>query len=86
MANLTLAVDDAVLKRARRRALEEGTSVNAEVRTFLARYAGSGSGFDGFLAHSEALTASSGPDGRTWRRADLHVRGPRPAAGDPDPA
>mgnify|MGYP000123005576 FL=1 len=78
MANVTLAVDDAVLKRARQRALEEGTSVNAQVRAFLGRYAGAGSGFEGFLALTEGLGASSGPDGRRWRRADLHERGTDP--------
>ena len=75
MANLTLAVDDAVLKRARQRALEEGTSVNAQVRAFLERYAGSRSGFEGFLALTEGLGARSGPGGRDWRREDLHERG-----------
>ena len=75
MANLTLAVDAAVLKRARQRALEEGTSVNAQVRAFLDRYAGSGSGFADFLALTEGLGAGSGPDGRTWRRDELHARG-----------
>jgi hypothetical protein len=75
VANLTLAVEDAVLKRARQRALEEGTSVNAQVRAFLTRYAGAGSGFEGFLALTEELGASSGPDGRSWRRAELHERG-----------
>lgn len=75
MANLTLVVDDAVLKRARQRAIEEGTSVNAQVRGFLERYAGTGSGFEGFLALTEGLGANSGADGRTWRRSELHERG-----------
>jgi len=74
MADLTLAVDAAVLERARQRALKEGTSVNAEVRAFLDRYAGAGSGFAGFLALTEGLGASSGPQVRRWRRADLHDR------------
>ena len=38
MANLTLALDDALLQRAREAALRENTSVNALVREFLARY------------------------------------------------
>ena len=75
MANLTLTVDDAVLERARQRAREEGTSVNAQVRAFLDRYAGSRSGFEGFLALSEELGARSGPGGRDRRREDLHARG-----------
>lgn len=39
MANLTLTIDDGVLERARIRALEEDTSVNALVREYLESYA-----------------------------------------------
>ncbi len=35
MSNLTITVDDEVLKQARMRALQEGTSVNAELRRYL---------------------------------------------------
>ena len=38
MANLTLAIDDALLHRARVRAAEQGTSVNAVVRDLLVAY------------------------------------------------
>jgi 4-hydroxyphenylpyruvate dioxygenase-like putative hemolysin len=75
IVDLTLTVDDAVLQRARQRALEEGTSVNAQVRTFLQRYAGAGSGFEGFLALTAGLGARSGPQGRSWTREQLHERG-----------
>jgi len=34
-------------------------------------------GFEGFLAMTERLGASSGPDGRTWSRDDLHERDER---------
>ncbi len=30
------------------------------------------SGFEGFLALTEGLGARSGPEGRTWRRPELH--------------
>ncbi len=40
MANLTITVDGEALKRARIRALEEGTSVNAVLRERLEEYAG----------------------------------------------
>lgn len=40
MTNLTITVDEATLKRARMRALEEGTSVNAVLRGYLEDYAG----------------------------------------------
>jgi plasmid stability protein len=40
MANLTITVDEETVKRARIRALEEGTSVNALLRGYLEDYAG----------------------------------------------
>jgi len=40
MANLTITVDEETVKRARMRALEEGTSVNAVLRDYLEDYAG----------------------------------------------
>ncbi|MGH8472538.1 MAG: ribbon-helix-helix protein, CopG family, partial [Gammaproteobacteria bacterium] len=40
MTNLTITVDDEVLKRARLRALQEDTSVNALLRDALEAYAG----------------------------------------------
>jgi hypothetical protein len=40
MASLTLTIDAAVLRRARIRALEQGTSVNALVAGYLAAFAG----------------------------------------------
>ena len=39
MANLTITVDEDILKRARMRALEEGTSVNALLAEYLTRFA-----------------------------------------------
>tara|TARA_B100000686_G_C16764886_1_gene961127 strand:- start:424 stop:645 length:222 start_codon:yes stop_codon:yes gene_type:complete len=39
MGNLTLAIDDDLLRKARVRAAEQGTSVNAVVRTLLNGYA-----------------------------------------------
>jgi len=40
MSNLTLTIDDDVLRRARIRALEQGTSVNALVREYLTDFVG----------------------------------------------
>jgi plasmid stability protein len=40
MANLTITVDEETVKRARIRALEEGTSVNALLRGYLEKYSG----------------------------------------------
>jgi plasmid stability protein len=79
MTNLTVKVDDEVLKRARIRALEEGTSVNAVLRAFLAEYTGSSeqrrAAGDEFLSLAEEYEASSGPGGRSWSRDDLYERG-----------
>ncbi len=77
MANLTVTVPEQVLRRARIRALEQGTSVNAVVSDYLERYAGlSGTqaGLAGFVELASRSTASSGAGGRTWRREDLHDR------------
>ena len=50
MANVTLAVDDDVLRRARIRALEQGTSVNALIREYLESFGGAAPANDGIAA------------------------------------
>ena len=77
MANLTITIDERLLRRARMRALEDGTSVNAVLRAYLERYAGAGDAAEalgGFAGLARASTASSGPGGRSWTRDDLHDR------------
>ena len=77
MANLTLVVDDDVLKRARKRAIDEGTSVNAIVREHLEAYAGADearAAMRRFLALAAESQSGSGPEGRTWTREDLYDR------------
>ncbi len=77
MANLTLTIDESVLRRARIRALEEGTSVNAVVRQHLQRYAGDDDSRDAMrriLELARKSRASSGPSGRTWTRDELYDR------------
>jgi len=74
--NLTITVGDEVLRRARIRALSQGTSVNAVLREFLESYAGSDveAGARTRLAElARGSTASSGPGGRAWTREDLHA-------------
>ena len=77
VANLPLAIDDDLLRRARIRALEEGTSVNAVVREHLAAYVDSESlqrAMQRFLA-----IAADHPDtgrtggGSTWDRGDIYA-------------
>lgn len=77
MANLTISVDDQLLKRARIKAIEEGTSVNALLRDYLERYTGSGrtqAALAAFADLAERSPASSGAAGRTWTREDLYDR------------
>lgn len=60
VANLTLVIDDSVLKAARVRAVQEGTSVNAEVRGWLTEYAYPGQAQQALAALIEhARTASN---------------------------
>lgn len=75
MANLTITIDDHVLRRARIRALEQGTSVNALVAGYLASYADLDDArvaLSDFLERTGRTHASSGPAGRAWRREDLY--------------
>lgn len=75
MANLTLTIDDETLKRARIRALEQGTSVNALVRQYLGEYTGvdqEESGILAFLAFAEQHPAGQEGGKRTWTREDLY--------------
>ncbi len=74
--NLTITIDDELLRRARIRALSQGTSVNAVLREFLTSYAGSDveAVARGRLAErARRSAASSGSGGRTWTREDLYA-------------
>ncbi len=73
MANLTVSIDDDVLRRARQRAAANGTSVNQLVREFLEQYAGGSdsSARNRILTFSNAAQSSSGDAGRTWSRDEL---------------
>jgi plasmid stability protein len=77
MTNLTLTVDEDVLRRARIRALELGTSVNALVREYLRQLAGRSTAAEGVAEFFEATRgagAGSGPEGRAWTRDELYDR------------
>jgi plasmid stability protein len=77
MANLTIVIDETVLKKARIRALEEGTSVNAVVRQYLESYSGADPGqranVDEILNLSKKSRSRKGS--KRWTRDDLHNRG-----------
>lgn len=76
MANLTITVDPDVLRKARIRALEQGTSVNAVVRDYLEGFAGASA------THQQAVRsllelserAISARAERRWTRDELHER------------
>jgi hypothetical protein len=79
MSNLTISVSSDVLKRARLRALEEDTSVNAVLAAYLEAYSGADDHRrrrERAVAHildlSEKSAAGSG--GRSWSRDELHER------------
>jgi len=77
VANLTLTFDDDTLRRARIRALEQGTSVNALVRDYLEGFAGESEAAEGlrrFLDATRHSGAGSGADGRSWTRDELYDR------------
>jgi plasmid stability protein len=77
MTNLTLTVDEDVLRLARIRALELGTSVNALVREYLRQVAGRSTAEEGvaeFFAATKGAGAASGDQGRTWSRDDVYER------------
>jgi len=77
MSNLTLTIDDDTLRRARIRALELGTSVNALVRDYLTQFAGRSTATEGvaeFLDATRGSGAGSEGEGRSWTRDDLYDR------------
>lgn len=79
MANLTISVDEEVLKRARIRALEENTWVNAVLGEYLRGYARLDevwrdrlAALDRLLKVADRHPADRG--GRRWSRDELHDR------------
>lgn len=74
--NLTIVVDDDILKRARIRAIQEDTSVNAVLRAYLTAYAGVDrrrtEACERLRALSQACHSRRG--NAEWTRDDLHAR------------
>jgi hypothetical protein len=83
VSNLTLTIEEEVLRRARIRAIEQGTSVNAIVREFLTSFAGIDDERRArrrFVEIARESSSGSGGQGRGWRREDLYeerLRWPR---------
>lgn len=76
MANVTLVIDDDLLKQARMKAVAEGTSLNAVVRDLLGRFVhGAPQGQLTALDALFELTPKSRRAGkRSWQRSDLYDR------------
>jgi len=76
VTNLTIAIDEDLLRRARIRALEQGTSVNALLRSYLESFTGASAArrqaVDRLLALSKSSQSARG--GRRWTRDELHER------------
>jgi plasmid stability protein len=75
MTNLTIALDETVIKNARIRAINEGTSVSAKVREFLSQYAQGDTAHtvgQGFLEMARESKANI--DGAKWTRDDAYDR------------
>lgn len=76
MANLTITVDDEVLRRARVRAIQQDVSVNSLLRDYLEAYAAAGPAWE---AAAEAILrlssqTRSGRGDRRWTRDEIHER------------
>jgi plasmid stability protein len=76
MANLTIAVDGDLLKRARVRAAQLGTSVNAVLRDYMSSWVGEKDKRARAVTSllNRASRAKSARAGRKWSREELHER------------
>lgn len=78
MTNLTIVLDPNIVKKARLRAIQEGTSVSAKVREFLAAYAlgeqaeQQQDAAQAFIAAARRSQANR--DGARWTRQDAYDR------------
>lgn len=79
MSNLTISMDDQLIKRARVRAIQQGTSLSAKVREFLTDYAMDTHRPNPQIVAGQAFLAAArssqaNPDGVTWSREDAYDR------------
>ena len=76
MSNLTISIDEEVLKLARIKALKQGTSVNAVLRDYLESYSGSRQIQEDSIKDLLTLSqnAQSRSNGKEWSRDELHTR------------
>jgi hypothetical protein len=74
MANLTITIDDDVLLRARKRALDQGTSVNAVLRDYLQTYVGRQNRAAAMQRFVKRAAATKAGSRSAWTRDELHER------------
>ena len=77
MTNVTITVDEDLIRRARRKAAEEGTSLSAVVGEYLREYVGAqdaASALREMFEIADQAGASIGAAGITWTRDDLYDR------------
>jgi plasmid stability protein len=76
VTNLTISIDEKVIRKARVRAINEGTSISARIRKFLAVYVEGEnrqqSAARNFIASARRSKANR--DGVAWARADAYDR------------
>lgn len=76
MTKLTIAMDERVLERARSRASQQGTSLDALVRSYVESFAGGEEGREQAVKNLLDLSRKTegGSGGRRWTRDELHER------------
>jgi len=76
VANVTLAVDDALLRQARVKAVHEHTSVNAVIRDFLTAWVRDEDERAATVERARAALDASGyrSGGAAWTRDEVHQR------------
>jgi hypothetical protein len=74
MANLTVVVEDEILLRARKRALDQGTSVNSLLRGYLEHYVGQQNRAAAMKKFVQRAISSKARSRASWTREELHDR------------
>ncbi|MGH7884673.1 MAG: DUF6364 family protein [Thermodesulfobacteriota bacterium] len=76
MRNLTITIDEKILQKARIKALEQGTSVNAILREYLESYAGVNTVEENAMKDLIKLSKNSKSSrGKAkWSRDEIHER------------
>ena len=74
MRNITLSANEELIAAARARALQEGSTLNAKFRLWLADYAGGAQRARTAMAAIEALKSQISTGGRKFTREEMNER------------